>query len=196
VFLVSHSFRAPLTSRSSAPRMPSVVLSSSRLTVCTLVHLSDTQSDVIPGTTPQCEELGRQVLVHGRHSSPQEVDAQIAAITADRVRSVASKYIYDKCPSVAAYGMFYCLLLGLDVFSFLAACCPRCCLTFSQARRRLCLTTTAFAPACSGSVCNCTLFLSSIFPLTRIGQSRSLCLFWSIDASYEQTSFFSSRVAV
>ncbi|GAA6088751.1 cytochrome b-c1 complex subunit 1, mitochondrial [Tachysurus ichikawai] len=56
------------------------------------------------GTTPACDDIGRHVLSYGRRIPLAEWDAKIDAVTAKMVRDVCSKYIYDKCPAVAAVG--------------------------------------------------------------------------------------------
>ncbi|KAM5148804.1 cytochrome b-c1 complex subunit 1, mitochondrial [Mantella aurantiaca] len=58
----------------------------------------------LDGTTPVCEDIGRQVLAYGQRVSLEEISARIDAINAKTLRDVASKYIYDKCPAVAAVG--------------------------------------------------------------------------------------------
>ncbi|XP_030229495.1 cytochrome b-c1 complex subunit 1, mitochondrial [Gadus morhua] len=56
------------------------------------------------GTTPICDDIGRHVLNYGRRVPLAEWDARINAVTPKMVRDVCSKYIYDKCPAVAAVG--------------------------------------------------------------------------------------------
>ncbi|MCI4375381.1 hypothetical protein PGIGA_G00108900 [Pangasianodon gigas] len=56
------------------------------------------------GTTPVCDDIGRHVLNYGRRIPLAEWDAKIDAVTPKIVRDVCSKYIYDKCPAVAAVG--------------------------------------------------------------------------------------------
>lgn len=48
--------------------------------------------------------LGRQLLCYGRRLPPHELIHRINSITAQNVRDVCYKYIYDKCPAVAAVG--------------------------------------------------------------------------------------------
>lgn len=59
---------------------------------------------MLDGSTPVCEDIGRQILCYGRRIPPSELDARIAAVNAQTVRDVCTKYIYDKCPAVAAVG--------------------------------------------------------------------------------------------
>ncbi|KAM9859548.1 cytochrome b-c1 complex subunit 1, mitochondrial [Aulostomus maculatus] len=56
------------------------------------------------GTTPICDDVGRHILNYGRRIPLAEWDARIDAVTPRMVRDVCSKYIYDKCPAVAAVG--------------------------------------------------------------------------------------------
>jgi len=56
------------------------------------------------GTTPICDDIGRHVLNYGRRIPLAEWDARIDAVTPKLVRDVCSKYVYDKCPAVAAVG--------------------------------------------------------------------------------------------
>merc|ERR1719219_1669498 len=56
------------------------------------------------GTTAICEDIGRQMLCYGRRIPLHELEARIDAVDADMVREVCDKYIWDKCPAVAAVG--------------------------------------------------------------------------------------------
>jgi processing peptidase subunit beta len=56
------------------------------------------------GTTSICDELGRQMLSHGKRVSAVELDTAISSVTVDAVRQVADKYIYDQCPAVVGVG--------------------------------------------------------------------------------------------
>ncbi|XP_012696658.1 cytochrome b-c1 complex subunit 1, mitochondrial [Clupea harengus] len=56
------------------------------------------------GTTPMCDDIGRHILNYGRRIPLAEWDARIDEVTPRMVRDVCSKYIYDKCPAVAAVG--------------------------------------------------------------------------------------------
>lgn len=58
----------------------------------------------LDGTTPICEDIGRQMLSYGRRMPLHELEARIDAVTADEVRDVCNKFIYDQCPAVAAVG--------------------------------------------------------------------------------------------
>jgi len=59
---------------------------------------------MLDGSTPICEDIGRQLLCYGRRIPPSEMDARIDAVDAAKVQEVCSKYIYDKCPVIAAVG--------------------------------------------------------------------------------------------
>jgi len=50
------------------------------------------------------DEIGRQVLTLGRRMTPSEIDARINAVDAGMVMNAMKKYVYDRCPAVAAYG--------------------------------------------------------------------------------------------
>ncbi len=56
------------------------------------------------GSTPIAEDIGRQILNYGKRFSLPEMEAKIASVTAKQVREVCSKYIWDRCPVVAAVG--------------------------------------------------------------------------------------------
>jgi processing peptidase subunit beta len=58
----------------------------------------------LDGTTPICEDIGRQMLCYGRRVPLHELEARIDAVSAQTVRDIAQKYIYDRCPVVAAVG--------------------------------------------------------------------------------------------
>ncbi|TRY74971.1 hypothetical protein TCAL_11611 [Tigriopus californicus] len=58
----------------------------------------------LDGTTPVCEDIGRQMLCYGRRMSAQELEKRIDAVDAALVRDVCYRYIYDQCPVVAAVG--------------------------------------------------------------------------------------------
>lgn len=58
----------------------------------------------LDGTTPICEDIGRQILTFGRRMTPFEINARIEAIDAATVRKVAYQYLFDKDPAIVAYG--------------------------------------------------------------------------------------------
>lgn len=58
----------------------------------------------LDGSTPIAEDIGRQMLCYGRRIPLPELEARIEAVNAKVVRDVCTKYIYDKCPAVAAVG--------------------------------------------------------------------------------------------
>ncbi|KAF4519949.1 hypothetical protein B566_EDAN015041 [Ephemera danica] len=58
----------------------------------------------LDGTTAVCEDVGRQMLCYGRRIPIHELEARIESVTAQQVRDICMKYVYDKCPAVAAVG--------------------------------------------------------------------------------------------
>ena len=46
----------------------------------------------------------RQMLCYGRRIPLNELEARIDAVDAKTIKNVATKYIYDRCPAVAAVG--------------------------------------------------------------------------------------------
>lgn len=58
----------------------------------------------LDGSTPICEDIGRQLLVYNRRMPIHELEERIDAVNANVVRSVCMKYIYDKDPAIAGVG--------------------------------------------------------------------------------------------
>lgn len=58
----------------------------------------------LDGTTPICEDIGRQILCYNRRIPLHELEARINSVTVQNIRDVCMKYIYDRCPAVAAVG--------------------------------------------------------------------------------------------
>merc|ERR1712165_546795 len=58
----------------------------------------------LDGTTPICEDIGRQMLCYGRRMPQHELEARIDAVDAGLVKDTCYKYIYDRCPAIAAVG--------------------------------------------------------------------------------------------
>jgi len=59
---------------------------------------------MLDGSTPICEDIGRQMLCYRRRISLPELDARINAVTADTVRDVCSRYLMKKQPALVAIG--------------------------------------------------------------------------------------------
>uniref|UniRef100_A0AAR2K3X5 Ubiquinol-cytochrome c reductase core protein 1 n=1 Tax=Pygocentrus nattereri TaxID=42514 RepID=A0AAR2K3X5_PYGNA len=68
------------------------------------IYISFFLSIPFSGTTLICDDIGRHILNYGRRIPLAEWDARIEAVTPKILRDVCSKYIYDKCPAVAAVG--------------------------------------------------------------------------------------------
>ncbi|XP_057338488.1 mitochondrial-processing peptidase subunit beta [Microplitis mediator] len=58
----------------------------------------------LDGTTAICEDVGRQMLCYNRRVPLHELEARIDSITAKTIQDVGMKYIYNRCPVVAAVG--------------------------------------------------------------------------------------------
>lgn len=58
----------------------------------------------LDGTTPVCEDIGRQMLCYDRRLPVHELEARINSVDAATIKDVCMHYVYDKCPAVAAVG--------------------------------------------------------------------------------------------
>uniref|UniRef100_A0A182PHE9 Mitochondrial-processing peptidase subunit beta n=1 Tax=Anopheles epiroticus TaxID=199890 RepID=A0A182PHE9_9DIPT len=58
----------------------------------------------LEGPQAICEDIGRQVLNLGRREPLHDMERRIENVTAQNVRDVAMRYIFDRCPAVAAVG--------------------------------------------------------------------------------------------
>ena len=58
----------------------------------------------LDGSTPICEEIGRQLLVYNRRLPLAELEERIEAVNANVIRKIAMKYIYDQCPAISGVG--------------------------------------------------------------------------------------------
>ncbi|KAL7302269.1 mitochondrial-processing peptidase subunit beta [Trichogramma pretiosum] len=58
----------------------------------------------LDGTTAVCEDIGRQMLCYGRRIPLHELEARIESVTAKTIHETGMKYIYDRCPVIAAVG--------------------------------------------------------------------------------------------
>jgi len=59
---------------------------------------------MLDGSTPICEDIGRQMLCYGRRIPLHELDARINAVDKDVLRKVCLKYIFDRDPCVIGVG--------------------------------------------------------------------------------------------
>jgi processing peptidase subunit beta len=50
----------------------------------------------LDGTTAIAEDIGRQLVTSGRRMTPQQTESAIDAVTADEIKRVANKYLWDK----------------------------------------------------------------------------------------------------
>ncbi|XP_015523395.1 mitochondrial-processing peptidase subunit beta [Neodiprion pinetum] len=58
----------------------------------------------LDGTTAICEDIGRQMLCYNRRIPLHELEKRIDSVTAKNIHDIGMKYIYDRCPVVAAVG--------------------------------------------------------------------------------------------
>uniref|UniRef100_A0A8D2ZFR8 Mitochondrial-processing peptidase subunit beta n=1 Tax=Scophthalmus maximus TaxID=52904 RepID=A0A8D2ZFR8_SCOMX len=58
----------------------------------------------LDGSTPICEDIGRQMLCYSRRIPLHELEARIDAIDAQTIKDVCTRYIYNKAPAIAAVG--------------------------------------------------------------------------------------------
>ncbi|XP_077449560.1 mitochondrial-processing peptidase subunit beta [Stigmatopora argus] len=58
----------------------------------------------LDGSTPICEDIGRQMLCYSRRIPLHELETRIDAIDADTIKDVCTKYIFNKAPAMAAVG--------------------------------------------------------------------------------------------
>jgi processing peptidase subunit beta len=58
----------------------------------------------LDGSTPICEDIGRQVLSYGRRMQPAEIYNRIMSVDANGLRAVAKRFFYDRDHALAAIG--------------------------------------------------------------------------------------------
>jgi len=67
-------------------------------------NLKATMLMSLDGSSPVCEDIGRQMLTYGRRLTPAEVFARIDAVDAAAVRACADEVINDQEVAIAAVG--------------------------------------------------------------------------------------------
>lgn len=58
----------------------------------------------LDGTTPICEDIGRQMLCYNRRIPYHELEERINSVTIGELRETLMTYVYDQCPVMAGVG--------------------------------------------------------------------------------------------
>lgn len=67
-------------------------------------HLKMSMLSMLDTTTSVCEDIGRQMLCHGRRMHPLETVARINAVDLGAVKRAAQRFVYDRDFALAACG--------------------------------------------------------------------------------------------
>jgi len=59
---------------------------------------------MLDGSTPICEDIGRQMLCYRRRLPPNELALRINAVTMRDIRRVISQYVLDRPPALVGIG--------------------------------------------------------------------------------------------
>ncbi|KAI6114231.1 Metalloenzyme, LuxS/M16 peptidase-like protein [Pisolithus sp. B1] len=58
----------------------------------------------LDGTTAIAEDIGRQLVTTGRRMTPKQIENAVDAVSAEEIKRVAQKYLWDKDIAIAALG--------------------------------------------------------------------------------------------
>uniref|UniRef100_A0AC35TLZ5 Mitochondrial-processing peptidase subunit beta n=1 Tax=Rhabditophanes sp. KR3021 TaxID=114890 RepID=A0AC35TLZ5_9BILA len=70
----------------------------------TKISLLANTAMTLDGTTPICEDIGRQILCYGRRVPLAEIEARINAVTTETIRELAKKYFMNQKVAVTIIG--------------------------------------------------------------------------------------------